>query len=382
MDRILCLPLPANHTVLRKYSAVAILFFWASGMSYAQTDQINVFPDLTGASLLTEVRTAYKTNTVLDYSVARDTLFGKIDAVNDSLECIYTGMKLYIPPGSDATEAVYLGGISNGINTEHTWPQGKGATGTAQSDMHHLYPSRIKTNSDRGDFPMSDIADSQTTVWYYKTTERSTPPTAGRDLYSEYVQGRFEPRESVKGNIARSLFYFYTMYREQADAEDPNFFLTMKSTLCDWHNLDPVDAREWKRNQKIAVYQGGKHNPFVLDCSLVSRAYCNNIDQACETLVLSHADDLSADVRTMDIYPNPGSGSAFLRMNVVRASQTYAVEVIDIHGRSVMQHTYELVSGQNIIELDFNAVHAGMYIISVTDGHGQRIVHLPYLVIR
>ena len=47
-----------------------------------------------------------------------------------------------------------------------------------------------------------------------------------------------------------------------------------------------------------------------------------------------------------------------------------------------MQHTYELVSGQNIIELDFNAVHAGMYIISVTDGQGQRIVHLPYLVIR
>ncbi|MBK8670904.1 MAG: hypothetical protein IPN89_16225 [Saprospiraceae bacterium] len=126
MDRILCLPLPANHTVLRKYSAIIILFFWASGISYAQTDQINVFPDLTGASLLTEVRTAYKTNTVLDYSVARDTLFGKIDAVNDSLGVYLYRHETISLSGSDATEAVYLGWHLHGINTEHTWPQGKG----------------------------------------------------------------------------------------------------------------------------------------------------------------------------------------------------------------------------------------------------------------
>ncbi|MBK9734813.1 MAG: endonuclease [Saprospiraceae bacterium] len=294
---------------------VIILVCCSSILLKGQTSHVNVFPDLTGQSLLIELRNWYKTNKVYDYSTARDTLFGKIDMVGDSLECIYTGMKLYIGPGQDPTEAVYLNGISNGINCEHSYPQGKGAIGQAQSDMHHLYPSRIKANSDRGDFPYSDIPDNQTKTWYYKTTERSTPPAIGliRDQYSEGVNGRFEPRESSKGNIARSIFYFYTMYKAEADGLDPAFFEIQKATLCEWHNQDPVDKREWDRNQNISKHQGNKLNPFVLDCSLVSRAYCNNIDQACEAIILSSVDFVEkANEHFMSVYPNPGYDDDFL----------------------------------------------------------------------
>ena len=39
------------------------------------------------------------------------------------------------------------------------------------------------------------------------------------DEYSEVDNDneKFEPREDVKGNIARSMFYFYTIYNNVAD---------------------------------------------------------------------------------------------------------------------------------------------------------------------
>ena len=192
-----------------------------------QYSHVPVLPGMTGNTLINNLTISYKPSIILDYSAVRDTMFLKIDRVADSLECIYTGMKLPLPDGQDPTEYVYLDGQPNGINTEHTWPQGLGATGSAQSDMHHLYPSRVKTNSDRGNFPFGNIPDAQTEIWYYKNTERTSVPTNFRDAYSEGIRGtngKFEPRESVKGNIARSLFYFYTMYKAQADAADPTFF--------------------------------------------------------------------------------------------------------------------------------------------------------------
>ncbi|HAW05426.1 MAG TPA: endonuclease I, partial [Saprospirales bacterium] len=107
----------------------------------AQYDHISVFSHLNGDDLYEEIVDTYKPDVVLTYGMARDTMFSKIDGVNDSLECIYTGMKRYLIPGEDPTQAVYLDGAPNGINTEHSYPQSKGASdGNARSDMHHLYP--------------------------------------------------------------------------------------------------------------------------------------------------------------------------------------------------------------------------------------------------
>jgi len=337
---------------------------------FAQTGQTNVFPDLQASELVQALRIEYKTNIVLDYSVARDTLFSRIDARGDSLECIYTGMKKYLTPGADPTEAVFMGGLPNGINTEHSWPQSKGATGLAFSDMHHLFPSRVKTNADRGDFLMGEIPDNETKTWYLGTTERSSAPLSMRDLYSELVQGKFEPRESVKGNVARALFYFYTMYREQADAEDPAYFNAMKPALCEWHYLDPVDSMEWVRNKKIASYQGGKVNPFILDCSLVSRAYCNNIDQACEAALASSAEDsYPAKGPEFNVFPNPVSGDLTLEARGFRGRSVY-VQVLNLSGDVVFDMIAFPENGQFHFQWDSTRVPVGMYCIRLTDAAG------------
>ena len=46
--------------------------------------------------------------------------------------------------------------------------------------------------------------------------------------------GKFEPRESVKGDIASAVFYFYTMYQEEANEADFEFFESMKEVLISW----------------------------------------------------------------------------------------------------------------------------------------------------
>ncbi len=326
--KIKCKPMP--------FPRLFLLFLFISQFSFAQFSYQPVLPGIIGEALVRELKVQYRPPFTLDYSVARDTLFSRIDGIQDSLSCIYTGMKLFMKPGQDPTEAVYLGGIPNGINTEHSWPQGKGAIGQAQSDMHHLFPSRIKTNADRGDFPFGDIPDGDTKIWYLKSSERTTPPSSNRDQYSEYVPGKFEPRESVKGNIARAIFYFYTMYKELADAADSSYFAKMQAVLCDWHYQDPVDEQEWLRSKKIARYQGGKENPFVLDCSLVSRAFCNNIDQACEAIVASDSDLRDSDGPSFALYPNPGCGQLTIQTTGMEGAKL-DIRMMDLSGNILFE---------------------------------------------
>lgn len=350
---------------------------------FGQYSHVPVLTGMTGNTLINNLTTSYKPSIILDYSAVRDTMFLKVDRVADSLECIYTGMKLPLPDGQDPTEYVYLDGQPNGINTEHTWPQGLGATGSAQSDMHHLYPSRVKANSDRGNFPFGNISDAQTEIWYYKNTERTSAPANFRDAYSEGIRGtngKFEPRESVKGDIARSLFYFYTMYKAQADAADPTFFQQMKSDICQWHYDDPVDRKEWERNQKIAHYQGGKENPFVLDCSLISRAYCNNIDQACEALV-STTENIISTQNSIKIYPNPSDGNCFLSIFTSYAG-VYDVFINTVNGSTTKYGQYELIAGNNIIEMDLLELATSIIMIALFDHKLQKLHYLPYVVIK
>ena len=69
------------------------------------------------------------------------------------------------------------------------------------------------------------------------------------------------------------MFYFYTVYRSKADARDSSFFPLQKTTLCQWNGADPVDTQEIERSHLVASFQGNE-NPFVIDSTLVDRAYC------------------------------------------------------------------------------------------------------------
>lgn len=339
-----------------------ILFFGLFTSAKAQFLYDPVYANLTGEILRAKLAETYKPTVFLDYGVARDTLFSKVHAVHDTLYCVYTNLGIYIPPGTDPTQAVYLNGIANGINTEHVFPESKGASGVAKSDMHNLFPSKNKVNSDRADKQFRNIPDQETKRWYHLAEELSTMPSATvRDNYSESNNDFFEPRESVKGDLARAIFYFYTMYTENALTEDIHFFEDQMNVLCEWHNSDPVDAAEWHRNITIAKYQGNL-NPFILDCSLVSRAYCNNIDQRCEAIVPTQ--DITAENPKIKISYWNGILSLYSEQDI-----TGNVTIFDAMGRNIFSNSIpqsqEFTTQLKLIQ--------GLSIAVVRDNKGQII---------
>jgi endonuclease I len=141
-------------------------------------------------------------------------------------------------------------------NREHVWPKSHGfpnSSDTAYTDVHHLRPSDASVNSDRGnkDFDNGGSAHSEA-------------PGTFTDSDS------WEPRDAVKGDVARMVFYMAVRYENDGDydlemvdlipSSGPN--LAKKDVLLQWHNNDPPDAWEKQRHEKIYGYQGNR-NPFI-----------------------------------------------------------------------------------------------------------------------
>ncbi|MFS0517623.1 endonuclease [Nostoc sp. UIC 10607] len=236
------------------------------------SDSAIILPELSKFALVDELAKEYTPNKVLNYDRARDQMFAIIDNRAGIVTDIYASYPIRLTGSGDPSqEADKLG-----LNTEHVWPQSKGADkGNSRSDLHHLFPARENINSERGNKPFDDIADTVTKKWYRNDTVQSTIPTSAIDEFSESASAKFEPREKVKGDIARAMFYFYTIYRNQAERVDRNYFQNQRQTLCKWNQQDLPDITEIERSHAIAKFQGND-NPFVLDATLGERAYCNS----------------------------------------------------------------------------------------------------------
>ncbi len=231
--------------------------------------------NLTGQELLDYLKSLYAppsaANDSYDYDEARDIMYSKIWLQNtDQLTGIYSGYTITI----DLTQDPSSDAFNKDINTEHIYPQSKGAENEPmRSDMHHLAPTKSNINSSRGNLPFGNISDSEATKWFQNANQYSSDPdgSAGEsEAYSKRNASSFEPRGEVKGDIARAVMYFYTMY----DSADASFFESMKVTLLEWHKLDPVDDFERSRNELIKEYQGNE-NPYILDDSFAERAFSN-----------------------------------------------------------------------------------------------------------
>ncbi|MFE2146512.1 endonuclease I family protein [Streptomyces sp. NPDC059456] len=151
------------------------------------------------------------------------------------------------------------GGGANDWNREHVWAKSHGDFGTATgpgTDLHHLRPEDVTVNNTRGnkDFDMggSPVAEA---------------PGSFTDSDS------FEPRDAVKGDVARMLLYMAVRY----DGGDgfANLEVNDKvnngtapaigriSVLKQWSRQDPPDAFEQHRNQVIFDTFQHNRNPFI-----------------------------------------------------------------------------------------------------------------------
>jgi len=251
-----------------------------------------IFPGLHGDSLITELKRYYTPKTVLPYDQARTKLYNEIFLENDSLECFYSGYKIPVPSGTNilAWTAKY------GIQTEHLFPRSLGSADMpALGDLHHLVPSKATFNIIRKNAPFSDIPDDKTKYWLLDNKVFTRPDQKLIDLYSESTNNMFEPRETKKGDIARALFYFISIYGTTVSKKSKSFFTSMLPAICRWHRLDKVDSTEYNRTMAIARIQSNI-NPFLFDPTLAERCFCKN-----------HT-DIPPKIHIVNIFPNPSKG--------------------------------------------------------------------------
>ncbi|MBU1802294.1 MAG: endonuclease [Actinobacteria bacterium] len=154
------------------------------------------------------------------------------------------------------------GGGVDQWNREHVWAKSHGDFGTATgpgTDIHHLRPTDVTVNGARGNLDFDEGG-----------TQSSEAPGNYADSDS------WEPRDAVKGDVARMVFYMSVRYEggdgfadlevsEQVGRRDLDALghLGRLSTLLRWHEQDPPDAFERARNDAIFETWQGNRNPFV-----------------------------------------------------------------------------------------------------------------------
>ncbi|MFN3530585.1 MAG: endonuclease I family protein [Bacteroidia bacterium] len=158
-------------------------------------------------------------------------------------ECIYTGR--FISYDSPLSTGV-LNNAPYRMNTEHSWPQSYGASEEpAKSDLHHLFPTDGPTNTARGNKHLGWVSN----------------PTLFYDGGSKANTTTFEPRNEVKGQLARALLYYAMRYGDSAGT-NMSLISAFENDLREWHQLYPPDSVEIRRNNDIQAVQLNR-NPFV-----------------------------------------------------------------------------------------------------------------------
>ncbi len=153
-----------------------------------------------------------------------------------------------------------------GWTHEHVWAKSRGDFGTTLgpgTDVHALRPCDVSVNTARSNrwFGCGD--------YEYMDSDGAT------GCYTSSSTWFWEPRDIVKGDVARMIFYMATRYEGENGELDlfvidsiPRDNKTKApvhgklSVLLQWHNEDPVDDWERNRNEVIYSYQGNR-NPFI-----------------------------------------------------------------------------------------------------------------------
>ncbi len=230
--------------------------------------------DALRVQLCTIISTGYVSTS---YSNLKDQMYAAssnpTDFVNGStktMEDIYSSY-----PYTASQNGSSANNCGQGWNKEHTVPQSYfNEASPMVSDAHHVFPTDIRMNSCRSNYPYGENNAAKYCGSYgYGHLGTST--------FSGYTGTVFDPGtkeecggESYRGDLARVYFYMVTRYRTTnftngtggtsftyidgvADLTD-----YMKNLMLKWHREDPVSEKELKRNNAIYAHQKNR-NPFV-----------------------------------------------------------------------------------------------------------------------
>nr|CAH18713.1 extracellular ribonuclease [Bacillus megaterium] [Priestia megaterium DSM 319] len=214
-------------------------------------DYYRTVAEKTGNSLKTELHNIIDHHTELSYSAVWEALkeTDEDPANANNVILLYTGR----------SQAKSTNGVDD-WNREHVWAKSHGDFGQSYGpgrDLHHLRPTDVSVNSTRGNLDFDNGG-----------TEHSEA------LGNYFDSDSWEPRDEVKGDVARMLFYMAVRYEgDVSDEPDLELNNTVNngtapyhgklSVLLQWNAQDPVDDRERRRNDIIYSDYQHNRNPFI-----------------------------------------------------------------------------------------------------------------------
>ena len=242
---------------------------------------------------------------------------------------------------------------NNSWNREHVWPKSHGfpdEDDNAYTDVHNLKPSDRSVNSSRG-----------TKDYDYGGSQHSEATECLTDSDS------WEPSDSVKGDIARILFYMVVRYDPGYDHDNNSFDLELVdyttpgnndpilgklSSLIQWHIDDPVDDFEINRNEIIFGFQENR-NPFIDHPNLVNFLWGESVGEIWnDSLNL-----INNSFQNIHIYQKENSGSIVFSQNISQA----LLSLYSITGKKINEY---MLDDANFLNID---VDAGFYFIELLD---------------
>ncbi|MEU0652685.1 endonuclease [Streptomyces albogriseolus] len=206
----------------------------------------------TGTALKSALHTIISDQTKLSYSAVWNALKVTDQDPNNSNNVIllYSGI---------SRSKSLNGGDVGDWNREHVWAKSHGDFGTSTgpgTDLHHLRPEDVQVNSIRSNKDFDNGGSSFTNSGGSLTDSNS-----------------FEPRDAVKGDVARMILYMAVRYEGTDGWPDlePNDSVTngtnpyhgRLSVLKQWHQEDPPSAFEKHRNDVIYDSYQHNRNPFI-----------------------------------------------------------------------------------------------------------------------
>jgi len=242
---------------------------------------------------------------------------------------------------------------NTGWNREHVWAKSHGGfdeDDVPGRDAHHLRPTDITVNGKR---------DSR---WFADGGIAYTDGDGPTGCFYSDANYSWEPREAVKGDVARIIFYMATRYEGEngePDLEVIDYFPAnnytsepvhaLLSTLLEWHDLDPVDNFERNRNEVIYSYQHNR-NPFIDRPEFVDYIYRDN------TGIHDNPFDILSQPM---VFPNPANTSIEIRgMDSFKASYT----ITNILGNTLMKD--ELTENRTI---NIEDLPTGIYLLHINN---------------
>lgn len=210
-------------------------------------------------------------------------------------------------------------------NREHIIPQSVFNEGSPmKTDGHHVIPTDGYVNSKRSNYPIGKVNNINWT-----STNGSKTGTSAVPGYSGTV---FEPIDEFKGDIARIYFYFVTRYQTQiggwnyamfGNSSYPGLTAGFLDILLQWHENDPVSAREIAINNRVYNFQGNR-NPYI-----DNPQYVHDVWGYSSTYSTDRFDPV-----VVSVYPNPSKDQ---KVNITTDKEIEEIRLINLNGQIIQQ---------------------------------------------